>query len=193
VLDDDLPARLAEAFAHHPWVERVEEVTVLPSRRVEARLIYRVPVLAVPQTGAIRCVDGQGILLPADALADGLPIWRGPASTPHGTVGSSWGDSGLEAAARTLAALRPHRDRLAWRAVLTAGGEVVLTTPGGSRVLWGRPPGREPAGEASAALKMDRLLDYARRFGDLDRPDGVCEHDVRPAAKAIVQPLRRGG
>src|SRR5205085_1645284 len=47
LLDDDLPGRLAEAFARHPWVEKVERVEVVPPGRVRARLTYRTPVLAV--------------------------------------------------------------------------------------------------------------------------------------------------
>lgn len=43
VLDEDLAAQLADAFAHHPRVEKVEAVTVLPKRQVHVRLRFRTP------------------------------------------------------------------------------------------------------------------------------------------------------
>ena len=47
LLDHDLAGRLAGAFGRHPWVERVERVAVVSPRRVEVRLTYRTPALAV--------------------------------------------------------------------------------------------------------------------------------------------------
>ena len=41
VLDDNLASRLADAFARHPSVEKVEEVVVLPKREVRVRLRFR--------------------------------------------------------------------------------------------------------------------------------------------------------
>ncbi|HLJ92267.1 MAG TPA: hypothetical protein VKU02_03650 [Gemmataceae bacterium] len=41
ILDEDLPARLAEAFARHPRVQKVEEIVLLPKRRVHVRLRFR--------------------------------------------------------------------------------------------------------------------------------------------------------
>jgi hypothetical protein len=89
-------------------------------------------------------------------------------------------------------ALQAHRDNLHLAAVLTTGGEVTLTTLTGSRILWGRPPGKEKDGEASAPVKVERLLEHCRKQGDLDHPNGPCEHDVRPADKAKVRSLRDG-
>src|SRR4051812_35461692 len=74
VLDDGLPPRLADAFARHPWVEKVEKVEVRPPRQVEVQLTFRRPVLAVRWNNQLRAVDGQGVLLPRSAPTEGLPV-----------------------------------------------------------------------------------------------------------------------
>ena len=51
-------------------------------------------------------------------------------------------------------------------------------------MLWGHAPGAETADEAAAAQKLERLLSYCRRHGDLDHPQAPREHDVRSAAGA---------
>jgi len=143
----------------------------------------------VPLADGVRAVDGQGVLLPATASAKGLPVWRGHASLPMGPAGSAWGDGPLEAAAHVVGELQPHQESLRLTAVLTTGGEVALTTLAGSHILWGRPPGKEKDGEARASVKVERLLEHCRQHGDLDHPNGPCEHDLRPADKAKVRSL----
>jgi hypothetical protein len=54
-------------------------------------------------------------------------------------------------------------------------GEEVVLAAEGVRVRWGRPPGRERAGEARAAVKRKRLLDQQTLRG--------YEHNLRPADK----------
>jgi hypothetical protein len=103
LLDEQLPARLAQAFARHPWVERVERVEVVPPRQIRVRLLYRTPVLAVSVGGQLRAVDAQGILLPATAVTRGLPRFSGKAPPPAGPAGTRWGDAAVEAAARAAA------------------------------------------------------------------------------------------
>ncbi len=102
-LEDDLPRLLAEAFARHPWVERVERVQVFPPDRVQVWLRFRTPVLAVPWDGRLRAVDGRGILLPASAPGDGLPVYSGTPRPPQGPAGTEWGDPAVQAAARAQA------------------------------------------------------------------------------------------
>ena len=43
VLDEDLGRHIADAFARHPRVEKVEEVVVLPKRELHVRLRFRPP------------------------------------------------------------------------------------------------------------------------------------------------------
>jgi hypothetical protein len=100
LLDDDLPLRLTEGFRRHPWVEAVEELKFGRPPRIEARLRYRRPVLAVAVSGQLRAVDANGVLLPATADTGGLPVFSGKASPPAGPAGMPWGDPAVEAAAR---------------------------------------------------------------------------------------------
>jgi hypothetical protein len=212
VLDADLPARLSDAFARHPWVEQVERVEIVPPRNVRVRLVYRTPVLAVPvpESAACHCdwidlrgstgqkqrsqrgraVDGRGILLPPKAVSADLPVLYGKVAPPAGPAGTPWGDPGVEAAARIAALLRPHRDRFHFDDVeVTAGGAVLSNGPHTTHIVWGQPPGKEPAGEAPAASKVQRLLTDEQLTRDLD-PRGVpYEYDLRPRDRPARHPL----
>lgn len=103
LLDEALPARLEAAFARHPWVERVEAVTVTPPRHITVQLSYRRPVLAVPLGGVLRAVDGAGVLLPKSAPTADLPRYEGTPAPPRGGAGTAWGDADVERHARALA------------------------------------------------------------------------------------------
>jgi hypothetical protein len=105
-LDSELPQRLAEAFATHPWVEAVERVEVADIATIKVSLRFRSPVLAVPWDGQLRAVDAGGVLLPGDAGTDGLPVFTGTAQPPRGAAGTTWGDERVLAAARAAAQKR---------------------------------------------------------------------------------------
>ena len=152
---------------------------VTPPGRVCVRLHYRTPTLAVPLGNVMRVVDTHGVLLPASTPATGLPTFRGRVSRPTGPAGTPWDDPAVRAAARTAAYLHSHDDGLHLKTLENTAEGLVLITAGGSRVRWGHAPGLEPADEAPAARKLERLLAHCRRHGDLDHPYGACEHDVR--------------
>jgi len=103
LLDDDVGPRMQAAFACHPWVESVANVSV-SSQRIAVRLRFRKPVLGVRWGGQVRAVDRQGILLPSSAKTDGLPVYNGDALPPTGPAGTPWGDPEVESAARAAAA-----------------------------------------------------------------------------------------
>jgi hypothetical protein len=189
LLDDKLPERLAQAFASHPRVEQVQRVEILPPRQVRVRLSYRVPVLAVPYQGQTRVVDGRAILLPASTKATGLPVFRGRVAPPEAQAGASWHDAHLQAAALVAECLHAHQERLRLASIEADQGGIVLATTAGSRVFWGRPPGAEASGEASASVKRQRLLQYCTQHGSLDKPAGPYEHDVRPLDQPVRRPL----
>jgi hypothetical protein len=181
LLDPQLTGRLATAFAAHPWVAALGRVEKRGSGAIRVQLVYRTPALAVRQGRVRRAVDGTGVLLPAKADVTGLPELAG-AAMPTGRPGRPWGDTRVEAAARTVALLLPHRDRLvlAGCAVAVDEGGVALSTPRW-RVRWGSPPGQEAKGEAAAALKVRRLLEAKDLEGS--------EIDVRPADGPRRQPF----
>jgi hypothetical protein len=165
LLDEGLAARLAEAFAGHAWVERVERVEMTAPRQVSVRLAYRLPVLSVqswprqPGDPEQTAVDGQGIYLPPLPRAQVLPRLRTTVSRPGGPSGTPWGDPGVIGAARTAALLLPYQDRLQVSEYDVRDGVVRLETQDGGRVIWGSAPGEEASGEASAAEKVQRLLE----------------------------------
>ncbi len=189
LLEDGLATNLARAFALHPLVEKVRRVEVTSARQLRVRLAYRAPVLAVQPPGEDkRAVDRFGVLLPVVAGGPRLPVLLQEVAPPSGQPGTPWGDARVEAAAAVLGLLQPHQDRLRLgdcKAQVNQG-EVVLSL-GGVRVLWGHPPGKEEAGEATAGVKVQRLLDYLGHHGDLSGPNGVREHDLRPAEQAVLR------
>jgi hypothetical protein len=204
LLDASLPERLAGAFARHPWVEEVRRVEVLPGRRVRADVVFRRAVLAVrlmhgdvPLDGSVplpvwaginrdgmvpcRAVDRHGVLLPVKATTSGLPILNGAVMLPAGRAGTAWGDPHVSAAAASAALLSAHRERLGLGdADWELEGDVLILGRPGLRVVWGRGPGSEAKGEASAPMKVQRLLDYAEAHNGLKG----SVHDVRPMEAA---------
>ncbi len=138
LLDQDLPKRLEQAFARHPWVEEVKQVQIGPGRRIHVRSVLRMAVLAVRSPeGTLRAVDRSGILLPRGADTLGLPLLAAP-SSPQGP-GRPWGDPHVEVAARVAHLLAPHQDRwqlnhFAWK---DDGLQLRKHPKTGPVVLWG--------------------------------------------------------
>jgi hypothetical protein len=195
VLDDHVGPALAAAFTHHPWVEGVDEVSLLSPRHIKVRLVYRTPVLTIPVVGKSDglvsgwSLDSRGVRLPPSPGREGLPLLCSR-PLPAGPSGKPCGDAALEGAARTVAFLHPHQDRLRLKQIEVTATGLVLHTGNGSRILWGRPIGAEEAGEATAAVKVERLLYFCQCKGHLATPGAVYEHDVRPQDRAIHQRLK---
>jgi hypothetical protein len=138
---------------------------------------YRQAVLAVPTAdGGWRMVDRQGILLPESEVQPHLPILVSTVDTPAGYTGSHWGDGRVTAAAKTAAFLQTSLSRIHLEdcQVEVIEGEVLLRRPG-IRIVWGHAPGQEKEDEASAKVKLRRLLAYQAEHGSLES----LEHDVR--------------
>ncbi len=127
----------------------------------------RLPVARVVQGGRERLVDGEGVVLPSAAYAEGLDLpaiqgVRGGAPAP----GTAWGDERLRVALRVLESYRARgfasrRHGLAATAVRvgslspeTAGPQIVVLTREGKELRFshGAGPGRLPLDE-----QLDRL------------------------------------
>ncbi|MDB5385925.1 MAG: hypothetical protein JWM11_1571, partial [Planctomycetaceae bacterium] len=155
VLEDGLTAEIAGAFQKHPWIEKVVKVTKDVPARVDVELIYRRPVAMVEVPTGLLPLDGHGVLLPPTEFtpedARRYPLISQPKTSPHGAIGSSWGDPQVVAAARLAAVLLPHWKDFNLAAIVIPAGidlrapleELVfeLQTKGGSRIVWGRAPG----------------------------------------------------
>jgi hypothetical protein len=173
VLDPAVGPRIAEGFKAHPWVAEVQRVEQLPAGRLRVRLLFRQPVLVVDRPPGI--VDRLGVLLPTSAQRKGLPVLSGTIPFPSGGPGHAWGDESVRAAASVAGFLREHLPALNLEqcTVEVDSGDVVLRTAT-TKVIWGRRPGNERSGEATADRKLQRLLDHPDLAGQ--------ENDVRPEA-----------
>ncbi|HCD00529.1 MAG TPA: hypothetical protein DER64_08365, partial [Planctomycetaceae bacterium] len=77
-------------------------------------------------------------------------------------------------------------------AVNSAGDHMVLEllTRGGSRVVWGRPPGTGHPGELTTAQKIGRIMQFISHFDSLDPPDGPFEINIRHWHEIIFRSLK---
>ena len=185
LLDDELPARLATAFAKHAWVERVDRVSIGPGRSIAVRLTFRTPVLAVryvPAKGeaVLREVDATGVLLPKRRAPVAVPRLAPAVHAPLGGAGQPWGEKVVTRAAAVCAVVQPHQHDLKLMQVDFADGEFRLQTDGGAVVKWGHAPGEEAEGEAPAEAKLQRLRQLFDKHGTLDRAP-MTTIDVRKA------------
>jgi hypothetical protein len=163
--DPELQRRLARAFDIHPWVRQVVRVELRQPAAATVEIRCREPVAMVAVPGGLLAVDAEGVVLPsADftaASAAAFPRLTGVTSSARGAEGSPWGDPLVEEGAAVAAAVGPEWKQLGLRECRPVGDgpqrRWELVAEDGRRILFGTPPGREPAGEPSAAAKLARL------------------------------------
>jgi hypothetical protein len=174
VLDEGLAEQIAAAFEKHPWVEGAVTVEMSVPARIQVMFEYRRPVAMVEVLDGFYAVDDAGVLLPPrdfpESDVEAYPRIVGMATTPLGGVGSTWGDVRVIGASRIAVALTPwwrewKLDSIVVPARQTAEQtydklEFVVTTQGGSRIIWGRPPGNEHPLEIADEEKIKRLKKF---------------------------------
>jgi hypothetical protein len=202
-LDGQLPQRLAEAFALHPWIARVIEVRNEFPAAVKVTVEYRKPVALVQVPHGYYAVDGDGILLPPQdftkADASEYIVIKGITSTPQNGAGHRWDDPALTAAAKLADLLAPKWKQFQIASIITPRDVPVssdmetlqfdLLTTNGTRILWGRAPGTQHPGELTPTQKLGRLNKYLAEFGSFDRPSGPYEIDIRRWQEITRRPL----
>ena len=194
LLDHSTALKVDRAFALHRWVRRVERVDKQSSRRLIVQLLYRRPAIMVKaDPDGFWPVETEGYLLPPNEFSelqtrDFLHV-RGVTPQPAGGVGTPYGDERVNAAARIalaldevwkdleLYAIEPRAANRA--AVYSSAVTYELVTRKGTRIVWGNPPEKERQAEASAADKVQRLVEYAQRHGSLDGPSVIDLTDFR--------------
>ncbi len=203
LLDSNLTADVAEAFAAHPWVSRVVQVKKAFPAAMDVQLEYRRPVALVEVTEGFHVVDADGILLPPrdfpSSIKTQLPIIRNVLSNPAGVPGTAWGDATVLAAARLAEVLEARWKKLELAAIVAPRPmssnpdptQMVfeLVSTGGSKILWGRAPGTGQPGELTANQKLSRLTKYLAEFGSFDQPHGPYEIDIRHWQEISRRPL----
>lgn len=198
LLEPELVRRVAEAFADDPWVARVVRVAISRNRGIEAELEYRVPVLMVETARGVYPVDVDAVLLPPGDFSESdarmFPLLRNVKTQPGGAAGTPWGDNVVLGGARLAAALAPEQDLARyWDRFQLASIEAPvpknaqpqledlayeLATRGGTRIVWGRPPGGDDL-EPSPAQKLGRLEQYLTNYGSFEAPHGPYRIDIR--------------
>ena len=210
LLEANLAADLAAAFAKHPWIAKVDRVEKTRQGRIIIEVTYRTPVAMVETHRGLYPVDAEAVLLPPNDFSltqsDQLPHLRQVRSMPSGPAGTQWGDPLVVAGAKLCAALMPqgnletHWDRYGLEAVMAPLPAVEnapvpseppvyeLLTQGGRRIIWGRPPGDDTL-EPTVAQKLGRLDSYIRQQKSLDQPVGAYRIDIRgfDATRLLVE------
>lgn len=194
--DPELPRRLARAFDMHPWVSRVVAVRLRHPAAATVEVACREPVAMVAVKGGLLAIDAEGVVLPsADFSAESAaryPRIGGVQSSPQGPEGSVWGDPAVEEAAALAVAIGPEWEPLGLtecRPVVGVGPRKwELVGPPTRSILFGAAPGREPAGEPTAAAKLARLRRLATQPAaegkvDLTAPTRGDEGDAAAAAR----------
>ncbi|AWM37967.1 hypothetical protein GobsT_39630 [Gemmata obscuriglobus] len=130
LLDPQLKPRLTGAFAAHPWVLRVDSVTIEPPDVVAVALTFRKPVLCVPHAATKRAVDAKGVLLPATAPTDGLPELLGaPALPSNALAGHLWPAEVVVRAAPVAVEYKPktlERTPQGWQLIMPDGRKLLV-------------------------------------------------------------------
>ena len=220
ISDQNLTVQVRNAFAHHPWVKRVERIRIHYPASLEVLLQYRKPVafVALPDddptddVAFIWPIDGESTVLPPeDFTPEFAQTFRRidvGATVRTGADGSPWGDELVADGAKIAELLYEDWDSL--RDVLyqieqsslpastsdRADFDIVGRPSGGSRGLvvhWGCAPGKEQAFEPTAKAKLEKLkelVNEARLSGQL--PYGEYDlRSVRALQAARHDPLTR--
>ncbi|MGA2064057.1 MAG: hypothetical protein ABSG86_03765 [Thermoguttaceae bacterium] len=202
LLQDGLADRIFKAFAMHPWVARVDHVTMVsqhPPHRVDVELVYRQPACMVQVADDLLPVDAEGVLLPG---GDFSPIEKqrdyaclaGIDTRPMRPVGQPWGDGRVLDGAQIAAAFGPIWQQLQLYRVQPSPASLAarepiyeLLTRAGTCIVWGLAPGTKVLGELPPAEKIARLQQYAAGHGGgLDVQGNTAPLDLRtlPPAKS---------
>ena len=197
ILEPDVLQRISESFAARPWVAEVRAVERRVPAGVVVRLVYRRPVAWIETAGSPVAVDVNGVRLPAGDLsgetATNYPVVRGVTSPPPSADAVEWEDRGVVAAARLADELKSHWEPFDLSVIVVQRDRdrvfLELLTHGGSRIVWGRPPGTRHPGELTVSQKLGRIMQFISHFDSLDPPGGPFEINIRHWREIIYRPL----
>lgn len=149
-IDPRLTRMVYDAFAMHPWVQKVHRVRMDTSRQITVTVEYRRPVavvevdasiVPVASNGAtdgssesanvkygVLPIDSEGVILPHTDFdldtAIGMPRIFAHNIPPQGNVGSHYGDSRITHAARIIVMIGHHWSRMGLLRVVTPDSPV---------------------------------------------------------------------
>ena len=210
LLDEDLTQRVARAFEQHPWVKGSVRVRTSVPAQLQVDLEYREPVAMVRAKNGLFPIDVDAIVLPAadfsPAQLTKYPVVENVGSQPSGPAGTQWRDVTVLGAARLAALLKSHWQEFGLKSIRAPasaeGGQTQvawdelsfqLGTRGGSRIIWGRPPGSKRPGELPAEKKIERMKYYLRQHGPFDSSLGPFEFDITHWCDISRKPIAEQG
>ncbi len=184
ILDRELAERLGKAFERHPWVNGPVHVRVTIPARVDVSFSYRQPVAMVAINDGFYPIDANGLLLPPEDFPPSeigrFPRIVGVGAPPNGTIGEAWGDERVTGAARLASVLGQYWEEFKLNSIEVPRRETaelkydelqfVITTKGGSRIIWGRAPGHGHPLEVTDEQKVGRLKEFLARGKSFDGP-----------------------
>lgn len=194
-LDESFMSLVEDAFALHPWVAQVEQITKRYPAGVHVDLTYRKPIAVVEMAGAngvtLIPIDSRAVHLPAADVPDNykryLPRIQNVATKPP--VGQPWDDLRVVGAADIATRLADHWEQLSLVDILPSSRPEILDdhryfvydlmTRGGTRVVWGAAPTMAPPGEDSFDAKLARLQSCVNELGPFDNVRSPKIVDVR--------------
>lgn len=203
ILDSRLTLEVTKAFRRHPWISNVDRVQKSFPASIVVELRYRKSVAMVQVAAGRVPIDVHGVVLPsADFSASDVtrfPLIKNVTSQSVARPGMVWNDPALLAAAQLAALLEEQWKSLKLEAILVPRNATSVTDPndvplellaqGGSKIVWGRPPGNDHPGELEATQKIRRLEKYLADFGDYGKPNGPYEIDIRHWQEISRRPL----
>ena len=203
LLNENLTGEIAKAFRRHPWVSKVVRVRKSFPAAIVVEVEYRQPVVMAQVQGGLIPIDVHGVILPtadfSPSDANRFPLLQTAESKPKIRPGNVWNDPGILAAARLAHLLLGRWKTLKLEAIsiprtanpATEPNDIILELigQGGSRIVWGRPPGNDHPGELEATEKVGRLEKYLVDFGDYHLPHGPYEIDIRHWQEISRRPL----
>lgn len=203
ILSETLTEDLAQAFRRHPWVSKVIRVRKSFPPAIMVEVEYRQPVVMAQIQGGRVPIDAHGVILPTGDFSasdtNRFPLVQNVESKPKIRPGSVWKDPGILAAARLAQHLSDRWTKLKLASISISRVDNPATDPndvvlelignGGSRIVWGRPPGNDHPGELEAEQKVGRLEKYLVDFGDYGLPHGPYEIDIRHWQEMTRRPL----
>lgn len=181
-------------LARNPWVRKVRQLRRLyvdsPGDTIEADCEYRTPTALVASRGMYILVDGEGVRLPEQFPATGLPqlmfasdgrviirIIEGVTALPPYQPGERWVGDDLQAGldlAKLLYGRAVAEDVYRINVANFRGRrsarepQIVLVTRYGTEVRWGEPVRQTFHAELSPVEKMERMARILRQYGRID-------------------------
>ncbi|MGD9127222.1 MAG: hypothetical protein PVH19_07560 [Planctomycetia bacterium] len=202
IMDENVLKRFQDAFALHPWVEKVVRVS-RGAGEIHIELKYRQPACIVAASGRWFPVDRKGYVLPCDDFSPSdlqeLPKVVGIDTLPVISDGAYWNDKRVDAAAQIGEVLRPswrslkldkiQPAQLPYRSTQKEVRDFELVTRGGTVFIWGKSQS-EKSSTAKTMLsnqeKASKLKHYFEQHGTLDVP-GNRVLDLRGATNKVAK------